>query len=530
MKSKIICACLCLVAVCLSTLLTVKLINSEGYIPPEDVPEQSDVIEPPTPAEPSASKEVELTENGISSFATKVKSFVETLAYGAEKDFGALEGVIGNLDRVSEFLATTEGGDKPGSEYYAVLSAGFKTALNGYTDDGDFSAKVSEFLVSAEKAAEKLDTDKSAHYPELDTSSGGSLTLAMLALYEDRKSSKDGTTFTVTVGGSIILGDKLSTPESSRFSSQAEKYSHTYPFFAISAVTASDDLTVAALEAPLTTSTASESTNPTKGSPEYASRLQGIDALTIASSGVMEYGEDGFNETVKALKDNGISYSVQESSQSLSTDFGKVVYITFDLTDTPVTDEQKERNKEVIRTAVTREREMGADLVMVLLHWNTRQRQSDSLSADYLGSTLSKYEPHFDAYNKEIARAAIGDGVTGADLVVGYGSRVAQGIESYNNKMIVYQTGDLSYRGSIDSEMKNTDQAFLFRQTFIKDATGIKPLSYRIIPIVNTTEEDHCLPQIVFDERADKIIEDLIYQSRYFGNPITNFNYIRITK
>ena len=55
-------------------------------------------------------------------------------------------------------------------------------------------------------------------------------------------------------------------------------------------------------------------------------------------------------------------------------------------------------------------------------------------------------------------------------------------------------------------------------------------LSYRIIPIVNTSEENPYLPMMVFDETADEIINNLVYQSRYFGNAITNFNYIKITK
>ncbi len=531
MKSRIICLCLCIAALGVSMLMTVKLINSEEYVPPVvSTGDDETPVNPSPDTQINVPQEVELNANAISSFADKVEAFIDNLAYGDVKNFSDLDYVIGNLDRISEYLATTEVGDKPGSDYLATLSAAFKTAKNGFASDSDFSTKVSNMLASIDSASSKLGNERIDYYPTVDTEIGGGVTLAMLSLYENKSMSQDGTTFSVTVGGGALLGDKLGTTESHKFSSQIEKYKHTYPFFAISSVTASDDMTVIALEAPLTTAADSQSTNPAKGSPDYAKRLVGIDAVSLASYNVMEYGEDGLNETAKALKDNGISYSVHTSSQSIADDFGKVVYITFDLTETPITDEQKDRNKEVIKNAVSAERENGADLVIVLIHWNTRQRKADTLSSDYLGSTISEYEAHFDAYNKEIARAAIGDGVSGADLVVGYGSRVAQGIESYNNKMIVYETGDLSYSGSVDEEMKNTNYAFLFRQTFVKDTTGIRSLSYRIIPIVNTTQENLYLPQLVFDERADEIINNLVYQSRYFGNAITNFNYIRITK
>lgn len=532
MKSRIISVCLCVVAIGISMLMTVKLINSDGYTPPAETPTENE--EPnklPIKDDNSTShKEVELTANSISSFADKVESFVDTLAYGDKKNYGDIDYVIDNLNKISDYLITTEVGDKAGSEYLKTLANSFGVAKSGFTGDGDFSQKVSMMLGNIDTAASKLGNERIDYYPKLDTSANGALTLAMLALYENQIASADGSTFTVTVGGNVLLGDKLSTAEALKFANQAGNYKHSYPFFGISSVISRDDMTFISLEAPLTTENHSDSTNPSKGSPELAEMLKGIESVSIASHNVMQYGEAGYRETETALNDKGIITSGQQGVQSTVTPFGKIVCITFDLTETPVTDEQKDRNKEVISNAVSVERENGADLIVVLINWNTRQRKDESLSADYLGSTVSLYEAHFDAYNKEIARAAIGNGTSGADLVVGYGSRVAQGIESYNNKMIVYCPGDLTYSGSVDKEMKNTDYSFLFRQTFVKDSVGVKSLSYRIIPIVNTSEEDLYLPRMVFDETADKIIENLVFQSRYFGNAITNFNYIKIAK
>lgn len=531
MKSRIISLCLCVVAIGISMLMTVKLINSDGYTPPADTPVEDEgsklPIEEDTNTPP---KEVELSANAISSFADKVESFVETLAYGNEKSYDDVDYVIDNLNRVSDYLITTEVGDKAGSEYLKTLSSCFSAAKSGFSSDADFSQKVSAMLGNIDTAASKLGNERIDYYPKLDTSVNGAVTLAMLALYENQLVSTDSSTFTVTVGGNVLLGDKLSTPETLKFANQAKKYEHSYPFFGISSVIAKDDMTFTSLDAPLTTENHSDSTNPSKGSPEFASMLKGVEAVSLASHNVMQYGEAGYKETDTALKNNGIITSGQQGVQSTVTPFGKVVCITFDLTETPVTDEQKDRNKEVISNAVSIERENGADLIVVLINWNTRQRKDDSLSADYLGSIVSEYEAHFDAYNKEIARAAIGNGSTGADLVVGYGSRVAQGIESYNNKMIVYCPGDLTYSGSVDKEMKNTEYSFLFRQTFVKDSMGVKSLSYRIMPIVNTSEETPYLPKMVFDETADQVIENLVFQSRYFGNAITNFNYIKIAK
>lgn len=531
MKSRLMSVCLCVVALAISMLMTVKLINSDGYKPPVDKPSEKNENKIPDVIAPPQIQEVELNANSISAFADRVEDFVDTLAFGKDKKYGDLDYIIENLDRVSNYLKSTEVGDKAGSDYLANLAKHFRTAKEGFADDSDFSVKVSSMLTEIDSAASKLGNERTDYYPKLDTDVNGSVTLAMLALYDNNALNTDGSAFTVTIGGNALLGDKLSTSESKRFSSRIEKYDFSYPFFGISSVISNDNMTFLALEAPLTNEAHSDSTNPVKGSPEYATMLYDVEGVSLASKSVLEYGNKGLNDTMNALKEQGISYSIQEDSQALDTAFGKVVCITFDLTKTPVTDEQNARNKEVIKMVVDAEREEGADFVAVFLHWNTRQRENDSQYAGYLGSMVSEYEPHFDAYNKEIARAAIGDGYSGADLVVGYGSRVAQGIERYNNKMIVYCPGDLTYSGNVDSEMKDTNYSFLFRQTFVKSDKGNESISYRIIPIVNTTEEDPYLPEIVFDDTADEIIENLVYQSSYFGEKsIKDFNYIKITK
>lgn len=528
MKSRIICLCFCLVALAVTVTMTARLINSGDLNSPvikpsvDKVPE-SDVQSPASPPK------VELNEASVKAFATQLEDYIVSLAYGDEKAVDEIEYYKENIERVSEYLLSGKVGDKSGADYYKEIYNAFNTIASDVKSDKDFSERVSTMLIRLDNSASQLDFSSDL-YPALNTDIGGTFTLAMLSAYEELTNFDDGSTITITVGGSALLGDKLGNDEALKFSTQLKNHYHNYPLYAISPVTCNDDLTFIALEAPLTNAIDSDSTNPVKGSPEYAKRLLGVDAVSLASGALMEYGENGLNDTASALRGEGISYSVQQGSQSINDNFGKVVYITFDLTDTPVTDEQNERSVEVIKNAVSAERMNGADLVIVLLHWNTRQRKSDTLSSDYLGDTVSQYEEHFDAYNKEIARGAIGDGTSGADLVVGYGSRVPQGIESYNGKMIVYETGDLSYVGEEDESYPNSKTGFLFRQTFVKTAGGVKSQSYRIMPIINTSDDALYLPTLVFDERADAIIDNLVYQSRYFGNAITDFNYIRIKK
>ncbi len=531
MKNRIICISLCLVALAASVILLVNIINRDAYVrKPATQTVDKDKGTPPEPIFDSES--VELTERGVASFALKIEDFVVRLAYGNDKSYESeAQYIINNAASVSEWLSETNAN---GAAYYTFIADTFDTLVKSTHTDAEFSAFAGETLRKADELYSSLDNTAKL-FPEFDTTVGGDLTLALLAvndaLYE--KSLDPANTFTVTVGGTALLGDEIGTPDASSFRKAYESSEYSFPFYKLSSVFANDDATFITLTAALTESTEANENQlaPVKGLPAYASTLYGIDAVSLSPATVLDYNEKGYKDTVDALKKNGISSSQHEGAEFFDTEFGKVVYITYDLTGTEVSDSQKATNVEVISRAVQNERENGADLVVVQLHWNTRERVSAE-SSDYVGEktkdySVSVYEPHFDAYNKDIARAAI---KAGADLVVGTGTHVAQGIELYEGKYIVYSQGDLVYTGKLDTDVANTAFSFLFRQTFEKTSNGVKVLSTRIIPVVNNSEASRFCPTPVFDEAADSIIDTLVYQSHWFTNAIKSFNYIKINK
>lgn len=527
MKSRIICLVLCIVSLAASMFLLVDTVK-------KDMPEinrgekKEEVVNPIAPPVDFESEKTQLSETGVSAFAIRVQKFVTRLAYEEDKSFETERNyIIENARDVASWLLENE--DASGSEYLLKVAELFEKSKTEFTSDEAFGTCVSKILADIDASYSALSENANLSlYPVFDTNVGGELTLALLSIHLSQTNTED--TFTVSVGGSALLGDRLGTENENSFKSQWQNSKYSFPMYKLSAVLKNDDMSFITLLAPLTESAESEVLDPVKGSPEYVKGLVGVDCVSVAPFEIMDYGEVGYQDTLTTLSDNSISYSVHNGSSFKDTAFGKIVYITFDLTDTPVTDEQKDKNKEVVKNAVQTERENGADLIVVMLNWNTRLRKSDDFSADYKGDEISAYEQHFDAYNKEIARAAIGDGVTGANLVVGTGAHVIQGIENYKGRMIVYSPGDITCSTPLDSEKPNTAYSFIFTQTFEKTESGIESKNFRVIPFVNTSVTEPFTPTPVFDSRADSIVDILRYRSSYFANPITDFNYIKIEK
>ncbi len=529
MKNRVICLVLCIVSLAASMFLLIDTLK-------KDMPEinrgekKEEAVTPIVPNVDFDSEKTQLSETGVSAFAIRVQNFVTRLAFHEDKSFETeRDYIIENARDVANWLE--ENGDVSGSLYLLKVAELFEKSKTEFVSDEAFGTSVSKILADIDTAYANLSENENLSlYPMFDTEIGGELTLALLSIHLSQMNADSDTTFTVTVGGSALLGDRLGVDEQNSFKSEWENSKYSFPMYKLSAVLKNDDMSFITLVAPLTQSAESAVLDPVKGSPEYVKGLVGVDCVSVAPFEIMDYGETGYQDTLTTLSDNSISYSVHNGSSFKDTPFGKVVYITFDLTDTPVTDEQKETNKQVVKNAVQTERENGADLIVVMLNWNTRLRKSDDFSADYAGDEISVYEQHFDAYNKEIARAAIGDGVTGASLVVGTGAHVIQGIENYKGRMIVYSPGDIVCTTPIDREKPNTAYSFLFTQTFEKTESGIESKDFRVIPFVNTSVTEPFTPTPVFDTRADNIIDILRYRSSYFANPITDFNYIKIEK
>ena len=527
MKNRIISLVLCIVSLAASIFLLTSIINRGDVViktPQKDV-QTPEIVQPQNS---NLGDKLELSEIGISAFASRIEALVTRLAYENDKSYESdVTYILENSAKASEWLRENSYDNE--ADYYDFIVGVFESLSTVHTND-ELSKILSETLVGIDERA-----TESEMCPKLDTEIGGALTLALISVNDavTQKSLDASTTFTITVGGGALLGDRVGASQEKSFRNAYDSSPYAFPFYKLSSFLSNDDMSFATLLAPLTDSSepAEEILEPIKGLPYYAQSLYGIDSLSIAPARLLDYGQEGYNDTVRVLSENGISYSVHNGSGYRDTSYGKVVYISADLTDSEVTVAARDRNRELVKTLIEREREDGAELIVLQLCWNTRLREdvepNFEINADYVGTVTSAYEQHMDAFNKEIARDAIR---AGADVVVGTGSHVLQGIEEYQGKYIVYSPGNLSYSGNLDTEQPNTAYAYLFQVTFEKVNGQNQVLSTRVIPVVNNSSESPYLPTPVFDTRADTIIDMLVFQSSYFTNPIKAFDYVKIEK
>ena len=527
MKNKLICLVLCVAALAASVLLAANIINStsptHNIVGSKENKKQESVL----PEKP-VNEAVELTDVGVESFSGRICAFVDSVAYetgkASEEDIAYY---VDNSKRVAQWRRNES--DTAGADYYDYIASVFEKARAGFASNSEFSDSVSGILTELDTYYSELSADKKKLYPRFDTEENGSMVHALLSIHTQGVRSRldADSSFVVTVGGGIRLGDKVSE---STFRKAYENRTYSFPLYKLLPVTANDDLTLVTLTNPLTEDTSqSVSLSPVKGLPEYAGALSGIDVVSLSHPGTMDYGNEGLRDTQKALEENGILCSYDGV---VTSEFGKVAYVTCDISGTEVSDSQKIENVSNIKAMVQSAKEGGASLVILTVNWNTRQRVSET-SSDYVGESngnyvISGYEPHFDAYNKDIARGAID---AGADLVVGTGTHVPQGIELWKGRYIVYSPGNLSCGERHDESAQGTDTAFLAQVSFVRKTDNsviCKPIT--IYPVINASAESSFVPSIVFDKDADDIINTLIKQSGWFTNKITSFDYVKIEK
>lgn len=209
-----------------------------------------------------------------------------------------------------------------------------------------------------------------------------------------------------------------------------------------------------------------------RADPEWAVpalERAGVDWVSLANNHVLDYEEVAFHDTLDHLDVAGIahtgagrtvdgartsahvsikgldialvSFTDNTPEYAAGPDSSGVARVEFDITD--------EENRHILEEALDTAREMNPDLLVVSLHW---------------GPNMVSEPP--DAF-RETGHWLIEQGV---DIVHGHSAHVFQGIEIYNNKPILYDTGDFVDDYAVDDELRN-DRGFLFELQVDQDGT-----------------------------------------------------------
>ena len=291
---------------------------------------------------------------------------------------------------------------------------------------------------------------------------------------------------TLSFIGDCILTSPLGTLGAGTFQEYYDNYGESYFFQNVRSIFTADDLTVGYLACSFTTADLQvEAEKAYRADPAYAAILAdgGIDALCVSGGGSMDFGEEGYVDTLANLDNNGLARFGGDYTTIVTAD-GVPVGLT-------AVNAEGEGYQERLLGNIESLREEGAELVIAQFYWG-----------DMTDSTL--------AGEQSAARAAID---AGADAVVGYGTQ--EGIELYNGKYICYGLEDF-----LTAE-KSAGDTFILQLTFPR--TGTETAEMTIIPCSTSTDPtvNNFCPTVLGTEEGQSVIDGIYDRSAVLPGGIT---------
>ena len=298
---------------------------------------------------------------------------------------------------------------------------------------------------------------------------------------------------TLSVVGDCTLGTDENFDYDSSLNAYYESYGPSYFLQNVKSIFSSDDLTIANFEGTLTDlDTREDKTFAFKAPASYASILTegSVEAVNTANNHSHDYGEQSFDDTLKALDAQGIVHFGYDETAIMDIKGVKVGLVgIYELDDHLGREDQLKKN-------IAKVKADGAQLIVVIFHWG------------------NETETVPDSNQTTLGRLAIDEG---ADLVCGHHPHVLQGIETYKGKNIVYSLGNFCFGGNSSPSDMDT---MIYQQTFTVDANGVKADNVtNIIPCsISSAAEDgynNYQPTPAQGEEATRILEKINERSSW---------------
>ena len=303
---------------------------------------------------------------------------------------------------------------------------------------------------------------------------------------------------TLSVVGDCTLGTDENFDYDTSLNTYYENYGADYFLANVKSIFSADDLTIANFEGTLTESTEREDKQfAFKAPASYASILTAgsVEAVNTANNHSHDYGEESFNDTLKALDAANIIHFGYDETAVTEVKGVKVGLVgIYELNDHLGREEQLKQN-------IAKVKQDGAQLIIVIFHWGNEKEEVP------------------DENQKTLGHLAIDEG---ADLVCGHHPHVLQGIEEYKGKNIVYSLGNFCFGGNAYPSDMDT---MIFQQTFTIDQNGVqKDNVTNIIPCSISSDSDYnnYQPTPLEGEEADRIMQKIQERSSWIKDSSTD--------
>lgn len=247
------------------------------------------------------------------------------------------------------------------------------------------------------------------------------------------------TTIKISAAGDFTIGTDESFGYNGSFVHEADKNGLSHFVGGLKDIFKNDDLTTVNLETTLTNASQKAVKKfRFKGDPSYVEilKLGGIESVNLANNHIHDYLQQGYDDTIKTLKNANIGYFGYDNKYVTTIKDVKIGALGYEgWADTTEIRSRVSKDIEELRN-------QGAQIVLVHFHWGVER----------------EYVP--TASQQSLARFTVD---SGADLVLGHHPHVVQGIEEYNGKFIVYSLGNFMFGGNRNPDDKDT---YVFQQTF----------------------------------------------------------------
>jgi poly-gamma-glutamate synthesis protein (capsule biosynthesis protein) len=201
-----------------------------------------------------------------------------------------------------------------------------------------------------------------------------------------------------------------------------------------------------------------------------------VEAANIANNHIMDYGKQGYNDTIKTLEDAGIKHFGYYDDAIFDIKGIKIGIFGFAF-------DSDESN---IKEAIDKLKGQGAEYVVAVFHQGTEK----------------VYEPNEQQITA--AHAAIDNG---ASLVIGHHPHVVQGVTEYKGATIAYSLGNFCFGGNTNPDDKDS---MIFQVTVTRNADGFKT-EHEIIPasISSSTNHNDYRPRVLKGSEGKRVLKKI---------------------
>lgn len=320
------------------------------------------------------------------------------------------------------------------------------------------------------------------------------LMMMFVMLMAQGAAQEETTRIRLTFAGDVTLGsEEYLWGKSFSLISFERKHGQDYFFEKVRPLFEQDDLTIVNLEGVLSDSAEDENKEKTyrfRGPSSFAGILAAgnVEAVNLANNHSLDYGERGYKDTQKALRDAGVAHFGHRQVMIYEKGEIRIAFLALSYT------QENAEERAWLDQEIRRLKEEGVNAVIFSYHGGQ----------EYSEARTKKQQ--------EIARLAVD---AGADLVVMHHPHVVQGMSVLDNRSVLYSLGNFCFGGNknvraMESLVAVAELSFLKSGAYLGQQITLYPAH-----ISGTQPRSNYQPSLVGGKAAERVMRLVQADTRF---------------